>query len=49
MLMPTTSLTEKFIASARAPAGKDRELFWEPSLPGFGLMVTANGKRSFVL
>src|SRR5262249_31548177 len=47
--MPRANLTEKFVAAATVRAGKDRELFWEPSLPGFGLMVTAAGARSFIV
>ena len=47
--MPQANLTEKFVAAATAPAGKDRELFWEPALPGFALMVTAAGARSFIV
>jgi integrase len=47
--MPQITLTEKSIASAPIPVGKDREFYWEPTLPGFGLMVTASGAKSFVL
>ena len=46
--MPTETLTEKFVAKATSQ-GKERELYWEPSLPGFGLMVTAAGARSFIV
>jgi integrase len=42
-------LTAGFIATAAAPSnGKDRAIYWHDKRPGFGLMVTANGKRSFV-
>jgi len=48
--MPTVEkLNEAFVAKAKAPAEKDREFFWEETTPGFGLMVTAKGARSFVL
>jgi integrase len=47
--MPQANLTKKFVTSATAPAGKDREFYWEPTLPGFGLMVTAAGARSYVV
>src|SRR5216683_442192 len=42
-------LTAGFIATAAAPPdGKDRAIYWDNKRPGFGLMVTANGQRSFV-
>jgi integrase len=42
-------LTAGFLANARAVAGKDRTIYWDDTLPGFGLMVTANGSRSYVV
>lgn len=47
--MPQANLTKRFVISATAPAGKDREFYWEPTLPGFGLMVTTSGARSYVV
>jgi integrase len=42
-------LTAGFIATAAVPSnGKDRAIYWDDKRPGFGLMVTAKGKRSFV-
>jgi integrase len=42
-------LTAGFVASAGAPSnGKDRVIYWDDRRPGFGLMVTAAGRRSFV-
>lgn len=42
-------LTAGFVATAGGPSnGKDRLIYWDEKRPGFGLMVTANGKRSFV-
>jgi integrase len=46
--MPTVRLDAKLIAEATAE-GRDRRFFWDASLPGFGLMVTANGARSYVV
>jgi Phage integrase family/Arm DNA-binding domain len=46
--MPKIELNAKFVATATA-GGKDRELYWDAALPGFGLMVTANGARSYVI
>ena len=33
---------------ATADAGAERTVFWDETLPGFGLMVTKAGSRSFV-
>ena len=42
-------LTAGFILTeAKPPAGKDRIIYWDEKRPGFGLMVTKNGNRSFV-
>jgi integrase len=42
-------LTAGFVSTAATPSnGKDRVIYWDDNRPGFGLMVTAGGKRSFV-
>lgn len=42
-------LTPAFVAKPPLPEPpKDRSIHWDGSLPGFGLMVTANGHASFV-
>lgn len=46
--MPKRELDARFVKQATS-AGKDREFYWDASLAGFGLMVTANGARSFVV
>ena len=43
-----TKLTPSFIDKAKAEAGAERTVFWDEALPGFGLMVTKVGARSFV-
>lgn len=43
-----SKLTPSIVEKARAVAGKDRSFIWDASLPGFGLMVTASGHKSFV-
>jgi hypothetical protein len=42
-------LTAKFVQTAAGPKdGKDRVFYWDSSEPGFGLMVTSRGVRSWV-
>jgi integrase len=43
-----TKLTPTFIAKATAEGGAERTVYWDADLPGFGLMVTKVGHRSFV-
>jgi integrase len=42
-------LTAAFVTNAAPVAGKDRTVFWDIAMPGFGLMVTRNGARSYVV
>ncbi len=44
-----TKLTPAFVQKARAEPGKERTLFWDADMPGFGLVVTASAHRSFVV
>src|SRR5262245_17120242 len=44
-----TKLTPAFVQKARADADAERSLFWDADMPGFGLVVTASGHRSFVV
>jgi integrase len=41
-------LTPAFVASAKAEPGAERTVFWDATMPGFGLMVTSAGHKSFV-
>ena len=40
-----TKLTPAFAAKATTAADAERTTYWDTGLPGFGLMVTANGHR----
>jgi integrase len=42
-----TKLTPAFVKRATAAQGKDRSIYWDSKLPGFGLVVTAAGARSY--
>jgi Arm DNA-binding domain len=44
-----TKLTPSFVQKARAESGAERALYWDEDMPGFGLLVTASGHRSFVV
>jgi hypothetical protein len=47
--MAVKKLTAVFVREARAEPGKERTVYWDATLPSFGLMVTAAGHRSWVL
>jgi hypothetical protein len=47
--MPTVKLTAAFCDRATVEPGKDRTIYWDQSLPGFGLRVTKAGHRSFII
>jgi integrase len=42
-------LTPAFVQKAKAQSDAERTLYWDTSLPGFGLQVTAAGHRSWVV
>jgi integrase len=44
-----TRLTPGFISKAEPPKDTDRTIYWDEAMPGFGLMVTRAGHRSFIL
>jgi integrase len=44
-----TNLSPALIERAEAELGADRSIYWDAALPGFGLMVTASGHKSFVV
>lgn len=44
-----TKLTPAFCQKARAEEDAERSVYWDTDLPGFGLVVTSSGHRSFVV
>ncbi len=42
-------LTPSVIAKATCPAGKEREIWWDATMPGFGYQVTSKNAHSFVV
>ena len=44
-----TKLTQGTVDRAQAEPGAERTVYWDTAMPGFELMVTAKGHRSFVL
>jgi integrase len=47
--MPRVHLTPGFVKTADCPPGKDRELYWDAELHGFGLLVTERGHQSWIV
>ncbi len=47
--MAIKKLTADFARTARAEHGAERTVYWDKDLPGFGLMVTPAGHRSWVI
>jgi integrase len=43
-----SKLTPAFVTNAKVEPGAERSIYWDASLPGFGLQVTASGAKSFV-
>jgi integrase len=46
--MAVTRLTSAFTKTAKAEPGAERTVFWDSTLPSFGLMVTSGGHRSYI-
>jgi integrase len=44
-----SKLTPAMVLRAGCEPGKDRTIYWDAELKGFGLMVTAKGARSYVV
>jgi integrase len=47
--MAVKKLTAAFTKNAAAEPGAERTVYWDEGLPGFGLMVTKTGHRSFIV
>ena len=44
-----TKLTSAFCQKAAVQEGAERTIYWDEDMPGFGLVVTDKGRRSFVV
>jgi integrase len=44
-----TKLNQEFVRTAKASDRAERTLYWDQAMPGFGLMVTDAGAKSFVV
>jgi hypothetical protein len=49
MRVKLTPAFAAFVAKAPLPEKGDRAICWDLALPGFGLMVTSAGHRSYVV
>jgi len=47
--MPSVKLTTDFVSRAAVQPGRTRTIYWDEGLPGFGLMVTSGGHRSYTV
>jgi integrase len=47
--VPHKRLTETLVKRVKAEPGAERSVYWDAGQPGFGLMVTSGGHRSFVV
>jgi hypothetical protein len=46
--MAIKKLSVGFVKTASAEPGAERSIYWDETLPSFGLMVTSGGHRSYV-
>src|SRR5262245_54136401 len=44
-----TKLTASFVTRATAEPNRDRTVYWDSTMPGFGLAVMHSGARSYVV
>jgi integrase len=47
--MPTVKLTAAFVERATLEPGKERTTYWAEGMPGFGLRITKEGHKSYVV
>src|SRR5262245_44435808 len=47
--MTVRKLTADFVKHVVVETGAERSIYWDEKLPGFGLMVTQQGHRSWVV
>jgi integrase len=47
--MPKGRISKRSVDALTCPPGKDREIFWDEDLSGFGVAVYPTGKKSYVV
>ena len=47
--MAVTRISKRTVDAAECPAGKRNVCLWDATVKGFGLVVTSNGARTYVL
>lgn len=47
--MPVQKITRKLIESLTPPTTAEKEFYWDTELKGFGVVITARGKKTFII
>jgi integrase len=47
--MPVRKITRKLIESLTPPTTSEKEFYWDTELKGFGVVITARGKKTFII
>lgn len=47
--MPTVNLTARFVAALKPPPPKQQMTYWDESLPGFGVRVSYQGTKTWIV
>jgi Arm DNA-binding domain len=47
--MPTGRISKRTVDALVCPFGKDREIFWDDDLAGFGVAAFPSGSKTYIL